>query len=80
MTPEMLDKARRNIDSFRQKTHLANVEFRLGEIEHLPIADVLIDAVISNCAINLSADKPQVWREIGRALRPGARSACRTWR
>lgn len=73
MTPEMLDKARRNIDSFRQKTHLANVEFRLGEIEHLPIADASIDAVISNCVINLSADKPQVWREIGRALRPGGK-------
>ncbi len=74
MTPEMLDKARRNIDAFRKKTQLDNVEFRLGEIEHLPVADASIDVVISNCVINLSADKPQVWREIGRVLRPGGKA------
>jgi arsenite methyltransferase len=73
MTPEMLDKARHNIEAFRQKTGLANAEFRLGEIEHLPVADASIDVVISNCVINLSADKPQVWRQIGRVLRPGGR-------
>ncbi|MFG0253212.1 MAG: methyltransferase domain-containing protein [Phycisphaerales bacterium JB038] len=48
-----------------------NVEFRLGEIEHLPIADASVDVVISNCVINLSPDKPQVWREVHRVLRPG---------
>lgn len=74
MTPEMLDKARRNINSFRQKTQLANVEFRLGEIEHLPVADGSVDVVISNCVINLSADKSQVWREIARVLRPGGKA------
>ena len=70
----MLDKARKNIDAFRQKTGLANAEFRLGEIEHLPVADASVDVVISNCVINLSADKPQVWREIGRVLRPGGKA------
>jgi len=52
---------------------LDNVEFRLGEIEHLPIADESIDVVISNCVINLSPDKTQVWREIARVLKPGGR-------
>ncbi|NLH17274.1 MAG: methyltransferase domain-containing protein, partial [Phycisphaerae bacterium] len=74
MTPEMLDKARGNIDAFRHKTGLANVEFRLGEIEHLPVADGSVDVVISNCVINLSADKSQVWREIARVLRPGGKA------
>jgi arsenite methyltransferase len=54
---------------------LDNVEFRLGEIEHLPVADASVDVVISNCVINLSPDKPQVWREIARALKPGGRVA-----
>lgn len=75
MTPEMLAKARRNIASYRQSTGLDNVEFRLGEIEHLPLADASVDVVISNCVINLSPDKPQVWREIARVLRPGGRVA-----
>jgi len=66
MTPEMLTKARRNIVSYRKQTDLDNVEFRLGEIEHLPVADASVDVVISNCVINLSPDKPQVWREIAR--------------
>lgn len=73
MTPEMLSKARRNEIDFGERTGLHNVEFRLGEIEHLPIADNSVDVVISNCVINLSPDKPQVWREISRVLRPGGR-------
>ncbi len=71
MTPEMIAKARRNIPA----SGLANVEFRLGEIEHLPVADASVDVVISNCVINLSPDKPQVWREIARVLKPGGRVA-----
>jgi ubiquinone/menaquinone biosynthesis C-methylase UbiE len=73
MTPDMVDKARRSAESFRKSTGLDNVEFRLGEIEHLPVADAGVDVVISNCVINLSPDKPQVWREIARILRPGGR-------
>lgn len=75
MTPEMLSKARRNIGGYRAQTGLNNVEFRLGEIEHLPVADSSVDALISNCVINLSPDKPQVWREIARVLKPGGRVA-----
>ena len=75
MTPEMLSKARKNTAAYRQRTGLENVEFRLGEIEHLPVADASIDVVISNCVLNLSPDKPQVWREIARVLKPGGRVA-----
>ena len=75
MTPEMLAKARQNIAAYRERTGLENVEFRLGEIEHLPLADASVDVVISNCVINLSPDKPQVWREIARVLKPGGRVA-----
>jgi arsenite methyltransferase len=75
MTPEMLGKARANVELFRKQTKLNNVEFRLGEIEHLPVADASVDVVISNCVINLSPDKPQVWREIARVLKPGGRVA-----
>ena len=75
MTPEMLTKARRNAETFRRQTGLENVEFRLGEIEHLAVADESADVVISNCVINLSPDKPQVWREIARVLKPGGRVA-----
>ncbi|MFO7898671.1 MAG: arsenite methyltransferase [Planctomycetota bacterium] len=75
MTPDMVDKARRNADSFRRSAGLDNVEFRLGEIEHLPVADAVVDVVISNCVINLSPDKPQVWREVARVLKPGGRVA-----
>ena len=73
MTPDMLNKARRNIKSFEKRTGLRNVEFRLGEIEHLPVADACVDVVISNCVINLSPEKDQVWREIARVLKPGGR-------
>jgi SAM-dependent methyltransferase len=75
MTPEMVTKARENARSFQEKTGLENVEFRLGEIEHLPVADNNVDVIISNCVINLSPEKPQVWREIARVLTPGGRVA-----
>ena len=75
MTPEMVSKARGNTASYTKQTGLANVEFRLGEIEHLPAADGSVDVVISNCVINLSPDKAQVWREVARVLRPGGRVA-----
>jgi arsenite methyltransferase len=75
MTPEMLSKARRNLAHYEQRSGLRNVEFRLGEIEHLPVADASVDVVISNCVLNLSPDKAQVWREIVRVLKPGGRVA-----
>lgn len=71
MTHEMLRKARDNA----AKAGCTNVEFRLGEIEHLPVADASIDVIISNCVINLSPDKPQVFRETFRVLRSGGRLA-----
>ncbi len=75
MTADMIAKARRNLAAFRRQTGLDNVEFRLGEIENLPVADGSIDVVISNCVLNLSPDKPRVWREIARVLKPGGRVA-----
>ena len=69
MTPDMLSKARANAEKIQAK----NVEFRLGEIEHLPIADETADVIISNCVINLSPDKPQVFAEMLRTLKPGGR-------
>ena len=69
MTPEMLDKARENVSKGKRK----NVEFRLGEIENLPVADNSVDVIISNCVINLSADKPRVFQEAFRVLRQGGR-------
>jgi len=73
MTAEMLTKSRKAIAVFTSRTGLDNVEFRLGEIEHLPVGDSTIDVVISNCVINLSPDKQQVWNEIVRVLKPGGR-------
>ncbi len=75
MTADMLAKARKNLSSYRARTGLDNIEFRLGEIEHLPLADASVDVVISNCVLNLSPDKAQVWREIARVLKPGGRVA-----
>lgn len=69
MTPEMLEKARDNA----KKNSVKNVDFRLGEIENLPLADNSVDVVISNCVINLSADKQRVFHEIHRVLKPGGR-------
>lgn len=69
MTPSMIDRARANAAT----GEFGNVEFRLGEIEHLPVADASVDAVISNCVVNLSPDKAQVFAEAMRVLRPGGR-------
>ncbi len=69
MTPEMIDKARENA----QKGDYENVEFRLGEIEHLPTADNSIDIITSNCVINLSPDKGAVFKEAYRVLKPNGR-------
>jgi SAM-dependent methyltransferase len=69
MTQEMLEKARENA----RRAEYGNVEFRLGEIENLPLADDSVDVVISNCVINLSPDKKRVFAETFRVLRPGGR-------
>lgn len=71
MTPEMIETARENVET----NAASNVEFRLGEIEHLPVADESVDVILSNCVVNLSPDKPQVFRETHRVLRPGGRLA-----
>ena len=69
MTPDMIKLARNNA----QKSGYVNMEFRLGEIEHLPVADSTIDVIISNCVINLSLDKERVFKEAYRVLKPGGR-------
>jgi len=69
MTPEMIEKARKNC----AKGLYTNVEFRLGEIENLPVADNYVDVIISNCVINLAPDKPRVFSEAFRVLKPGGR-------
>ena len=69
LSPGMLEKARANA----AKVGITNTEFRLGEIEHLPVADASVDVIISNCVVNLSPEKPQVFREAFRVLKSGGR-------
>src|SRR5215467_12148299 len=75
MTPEMIELARRNAAKANDGQGYANVEFHLATIDKLPLADKSVDCVISNCVINLAPDKPAVFREIARVLKPGGRLA-----
>lgn len=71
MTPEMLERARSN----QERLNARNVEFRQGYLEAMPVEDNSIDVIVSNCVINLSPDKPQIFREMARVLKPGGRIA-----
>ncbi|MGV7643082.1 methyltransferase domain-containing protein, partial [Mycobacterium kansasii] len=71
MTPEMVSRARSNAT----KGNFVNTDFRLGEIEHLPVADNMVDVIISNCVVNLSPDKQQVFHDSFRVLKKGGRLA-----
>ena len=75
MTPEMIERARRNAEKGNDGKGYSNVEFHLATIDNLPLPDNSVDCVISNCVINLATDKPAVFREIARVLKPGGRLA-----
>jgi SAM-dependent methyltransferase len=75
MTPEMIARATRNLDQLRARGEDLNAEFRLGRMEALPLPDASVDCLVSNCVINLSADKPAVFQEMFRVLKPGGRVA-----
>jgi len=75
MTPDMIARARKNAVQFGQGTAPANAAFHLASIEQLPLPDASVDCVISNCVINLATDKPAVFREMVRVLKPGGRIA-----
>jgi len=75
MTPEMIERARRNAEHANNGEPFTNVEFHLTTIDKLPVADNSVDCVISNCVINLAPDKAAVFREIARVLKPGGRVA-----
>ncbi|MCY2968278.1 MAG: arsenite methyltransferase [Planctomycetota bacterium] len=75
MTPEMVELARKNATTADRGKPLSNVEFHLAQIDRLPLPDASVDCVISNCVINLATDKPAVFREIARVLKPGGRLA-----